>query len=168
MTNERDVSRRMSGQMPYVEAKVAELHATALGKFMISRWRVLNLDAPLRGVTGGVHVENLVSGMDPNRYGSRRDHASDSTHMIEMRVRQPNAIEAATHRIDRSEQRLGLVAWINEDGLSTDGVGDQPAVLLQRTDRQLPEREGVHGNGDSSEAGTGASAVSSTGDSPMP
>lgn len=162
------MSRRMSGQVPYVECEVAELHATALGEFMISRRRVLNLDAPTSRIAGGVHVENLVRGMDPNRYGSRRDHASDSTYMIEVRVREPDAIEAATRSIDRSEQQLGLVAWINEDGLSTDGVGDQPAVLLQRTDRQLPEREGVHGNGDSSEAGTGASAVSSTGDSPMP
>lgn len=168
MTNEGDMSRRMSGQVPYVEAEVAEVHAAALGEFMISRRRVLNLDAPMRGVTLGVHVENLVSGMDPNRYGSRRDHASDSTNMIEMRVRKPDAIEAATHSIDRSEQRLGLVAWIDEDGLPTDGVGNQPAVLLQRTDRQLPEREGAHGNGDSGEAGTGASAVSNTGDSPMP
>ena len=158
----------MSGQVPHVEAEVAELHATALGEFMIRRRRVLNLDAPTRGVTGGVHIETLISGMDPNRNGSHRDHASDSTHMIEMRVREPDAIEAATRSIDRSEQRVGLVAWINEDGLSTDGVGNQPAVLLQRTDRQLPERKGAHGNGDSSEAGTGASAVSSTGDSPMP
>ena len=153
---------------PLMEQVVTELHAIAFGELMIGRRRVLDHDAPPRGVTGRIRIEERIGGMEPDRHRTRGDDAGHAAYVIKVRVGEPDGFERTAGGVHGRQQHVRLITGIDQDRLSADCIGQQPAVLLQRANGELPQRERAHGDVESGVSGTGASVVASTGDSPMP
>jgi len=168
VSDKGDVPRRVPRQMPDVEQVFTELHAIAFGELMIGRRRVLDHDAPPRGVTGRIRIEERIGGMEPDRHRTRGDDAGHAAYVIKVRVGEPDGFERTAGGIHGRQQRVRLIPGIDENGLPTYRIGQQPTVLLQRANGELPQRERAHGDVESGVSGTGASVVASTGDSPMP
>src|SRR5215213_278567 len=93
--------------------------------------------------------------------------ARDGTHVIEVGVRQPYGLERGARAFHLRDNPIRLGAWVDQHALDAHRIRQEIAVLLERPDREAGNRQ-AHWASHSAVNRTGASAVSSTGDSPSP
>src|SRR5215207_5262671 len=94
-------------------------------------------------------------------------HACNAPDMIEVRVREPNRLGRRATLFDAGDNAIGFRARIYDGTAIRVRIDEEIAVLLKRPDREAGNRQ-AHCVSRSRVRRTGASAVSSTGDSPSP
>ena len=90
--------------------------------------------------------------------------------MIEMSVRDPDRLQHDAHGTQACREGIALGAGIDDRGAATLLVDHEIGVGLECTDRHGLDAQchQTAGSTDAAAMPTGATAVSSTGDSPMP
>src|SRR5687768_6399234 len=112
-------------------------------------------------------VERLVERVEIHGHVPPTLERRDRPNVIDMRMRQPDRLGYGADSVDRPDDALALGAWVDDRTLRRDGIYQEVAVLLKSPDGERGDRP-VHVASHSRVNVTGASAVSSTGDSPSP
>ena len=76
-----------------------------------------------------------ISGTQTSAPVALRD-LGDSADVVEVRVRDEDAVERDAERVDRAEQLLGLVAGIDDQGAVAAVAPEDERVLGHRADRE--------------------------------
>ena len=98
----------------------------------IDRRRLLDLQAEHPRVKGRLVVQRQIVAMEVNGNAKRAFRLADAGDMIEVGVRQQDRGQCDPFASRKLEQRLDLVARINEHAFPRPGAGHDKAVLEQR------------------------------------
>ena len=133
---ERHVSGGVAGHVHDRELLRANAHAIALRQFAIGGRRSIDADAESQRCIHGYFVQRSFQGMHVDRNGMRLQHSRKTTEVIEVRVRQPDALERRARGPQGREDALRLIAGIDQHRAIRRLIDDEVAVLLERPDGQ--------------------------------
>jgi hypothetical protein len=166
---ERDVARRVAGHVSHGELPRADGEDVAMGQFGVG-WSQPRqpLEAEHRALFRQDVVPAAVGGMEVHPGARRRPDRLDAPDVVDVRVGEPDVAHLKVAMPDRGEDPFVLLAGVDHRGAPRGGIDHEPGILGEGPVRQA-DQVGPRGI---CHAAPGCpsddSAVSSTGDSPIP
>src|SRR5512140_1865398 len=133
---ERDVPWCVSRYVHDRKLLRSHAHAIALPERAIRRRRSIDADAESQRGVDGYFVQRSFERVHVHENGMRAQHPREPAEMVEMRVRQPYALERGARRAQSIIDARRLVAWIDQHRAIGRLVDEEITILLKWSDGQ--------------------------------
>ena len=132
MADERHTPGTVTRRVHHFERTVAHPHRVAVGQLVIGRRRCLRFHSQPLALLHHSVVERSVGGMEIRGDTGRPNDVGHTSHVVQMRVRQPHRPKRPSLGLDPPQKQFCLFAGIHDYHVAQRRIGDEVTVFGKR------------------------------------